>query len=476
MNFKIIITLLTGLVFSSFTSSKQNEKVHVFTIGDSTMAQKKSNITERGWGMLFPMFVNLDQVQVFNYGKNGRSTKSFIDEGWWATVMDSLQAGDFVLIQFGHNDEKIDTPLHTDPATTFRDHLKKFVTETREKGATPILLTSIVRRSFDADGNLTNTHGDYPEAVRETAQQLNVRLIDMELKTRLLENIAGWIGTREIHLFEPPKKIDNTHLCNFGAYIVARMVSEDIRKQNISIPLNANPAPLTGASDNTFDLANDYFADNIQSAQKALASLSLASGYSDFSAVIATAQNDYDKHKFTSLEDINEAMRNLRQAERTCRWTQSTQFDATFANGNASFEEGVGWNSVVGANIPLAWNIDATLVNGDMKPKNTNASDGYYCYSITADAGSSIDFYQDITLPAGEYVLTVDLRPNTASNARLYAKVGDKMNAATALGSWNLWGTTLIKFSMPAGNTTVRLGVTSSAGIMIDNFKLVKNR
>lgn len=129
--------------------------------------------------MLFSSFVDTDQVQVRIYGKDGRSTKSFIDEGRWTTVLDSLRSDDFVLIQFGHNDEKTNVSTHTDAATSFRENLKKFVYETQQKGAIPILLTSIVRRSFVADENMVDTHGDFPQATRETAQQLKVHIIDI---------------------------------------------------------------------------------------------------------------------------------------------------------------------------------------------------------------------------------------------------------------------------------------------------------
>ena len=218
---KINVLILLFLFGFQAISFKSSSAVNVWLIGDSTMAEKKPNTTERGWGMLFSKFVDPDQATAKNYGKDGRSTKSFIDEGWWKIVLDSMKAGDYVLIQFGHNDEKTDVRLHTDPATTFRDNLKKFVIETRAKGATPILFTPIVRRSFDAEENLVNSHGHFPEAIRETANQLHVPMIDMELQTRMLESIAGWDGTHKIHQFEPPKEIDNTHLCNFGAYVVA---------------------------------------------------------------------------------------------------------------------------------------------------------------------------------------------------------------------------------------------------------------
>ena len=204
--------------------------------------------------------------------------------------------------------------------------------------------------------------------------------------------------------------------------------------------------------------------------------MSSASGYSDFSTAIGSAQSDFDKHAFESLKDIGEATKKLRLAEQTCRWTQFTPFDATFAIGNASFEEGAGWNSVVGANIPLAWNVDATLINGEMKPENKNASDGSYCYAIKADAGSSINFCQDVILTAGEYLLTTDLKPGTDSKANLYVKTRDKTNNAPAMGSQDAWETISVKFSVPAGNTAVRLGVTASAAIEIDNLKLMKKK
>ena len=455
-------------------SFSANRKVNIWMIGDSTMAEKNPNSTERGWGMLFPKFVDLEKVNVKNYGKDGRSTKSFIAEGWWTKVLDSLQTGDFVIIQFGHNDEKTNTYLHTDPATTFRDNLKRFVTEIRAKGAIPILLTPIVRRSFDANVNLVDSHGDYPQATRETADQLVVPLIDMELQTRLLESISGWNGTHNIHQFEPPVEIDNTHLCNFGAYVIARMVAEGIRKQNIPIPLNPNPEPLIGANTNTFDLAFDYFADNIQSAQKALASLHSAAGHDDFLAIIERVQLNYDKRSFKSLEDVYDATGKLRQAEQTCRWTQSVPFDATFAIGNASFEEGAGWNSEVGANIPLAWQAEAKLLNGRMIQRNTNATNGYFYYSIAADTGSFINFYQNITLPVGQYTLTVDLKSNTGSNIRLYSKIGDQIDGTKYQDAYNSWENKSVDFAVPTHKTTVQLGVSASATIEIDNFKLMK--
>src|SRR3954467_3139133 len=126
----------------------------VFMIGDSTMANKPLDLPERGWGMALGKFF-VDPAMVQNHAMNGRSTKSFIDEGRWEKVMGELHAGDFVIIQFAHNDEKKEDPKrYADPATTFRDNLRKFIREARARNATPILATPVCRRKFDASGKL----------------------------------------------------------------------------------------------------------------------------------------------------------------------------------------------------------------------------------------------------------------------------------------------------------------------------------
>ena len=157
-------------------------------IGDSTMADKpleKPN-PERGWGQLLPRYFR-DPAMVVNHAKNGRSSKSFRDEGLWQPVLDALRPGDFVIIQFGHNDEKKEDPTrYSDPKTTFRENLRRYVSETRAKGARPILATPINRREFDAEGKLKDTHGDYPPAVRAVAAEEKVPLLDLHRDIRPL--------------------------------------------------------------------------------------------------------------------------------------------------------------------------------------------------------------------------------------------------------------------------------------------------
>lgn len=155
------IIILTGIAKIGVAQNTSENRIAVFTIGDSTMANKKVEVApETGWCQVFSAFVD-QTVEIKNRAVNGRSTKSFITEGRWKAVTDSLKTGDYVFIQFGHNDQKIqDSTRYTEPFTTYRKNIERFVRESREKGAIPILFTSIVRRKFE-NGFLTDTHGNY---------------------------------------------------------------------------------------------------------------------------------------------------------------------------------------------------------------------------------------------------------------------------------------------------------------------------
>ena len=237
---KILIILIALLALNFF----QQTEVRIFLIGDSTMADKPlADNPERGWGQMFPMFFT-DQVQIENYAKNGRSTKSFIDEGRWKTVYDKLQKGDYVFIQFGHNDEKkYDTTRYTEPHTSYRANLLKFVDESRQKGAIPILITPVARRKFDKDNKLVPTHGEYPEVVRELAKEQNVPLIDLEKKSDKLFSKLGPEGTKKIFLWVKPGeyktlpdgKEDNTHFQPDGAIRIAKLVVDGIKELNLPL-------------------------------------------------------------------------------------------------------------------------------------------------------------------------------------------------------------------------------------------------
>jgi lysophospholipase L1-like esterase len=225
-----------GLTLFGFAPRHATITVHM--IGDSTMADKPNPETnpERGWGQLLPRFVD-DQILVRNHAVNGRSTKSFIDEQKWSAVSAELHAGDYVFIQFGHNDEKTeDSTRYTNPATTFRENLARFVRDSRAKGAIPVLFTPIARRKFSADGKLQATHGAYPEAVRAVATSLDVPLIDLEALTSTLVQGAGVEGSKKLYVWTAPGEFamypeghqDDTHLSVTGAMAVARLAARAI--------------------------------------------------------------------------------------------------------------------------------------------------------------------------------------------------------------------------------------------------------
>ncbi|WP_449398375.1 rhamnogalacturonan acetylesterase [Chryseobacterium wanjuense] len=186
---KILLTLYIFL--ATFFLAQQ--KPTLFLIGDSTMANKENpdKNPEHGWGQVLPQFLT-SGIEVQNHAMNGRSSKSFRTEGRWDKVMKQLKNGDFVIIQFGHNDQKLkDSTKFTNPYTQYRANLERYVNETRAKGAIPILMTSIVRRNFNENGTLIDTHKEYPLVVRMVANDMKVPFVDMQLLTEQLEISYG---------------------------------------------------------------------------------------------------------------------------------------------------------------------------------------------------------------------------------------------------------------------------------------------
>lgn len=215
---------------------------YAFTIhlmGDSTMADKdiSGGNPERGWGMVFENFVD-DRVRVINYAKNGRSTKSFIDEGLWDKVQANLRAGDYVFIQFGHNDEKSSKPAVYAPAWgAYQENLRLFIRTARTKGATPVLLTPLARRRFVRGILDENTHGDYPKAMKEVAKETGTPLIDMEAASLSWIREAGDLASRPYFMWVEPGSCpaipegrqDDTHSTPRGARKNCDIVCDSIR-------------------------------------------------------------------------------------------------------------------------------------------------------------------------------------------------------------------------------------------------------
>lgn len=186
--------------------------------------------------MLQPFFAS--SVQIENHATSGRSSKSFIGEGRWKKVIEAVKPGDYVFIQFGHNDQKDQDPNRfTNPFTGYRRNLVRFVQETREKRGHPVLLTSIVRRKFNDEGILLDTHRAYPLVTREVAGDLDVPFVDLQLLTEDLVIELGVEGSKELYVWvEPRHQVypdclkDNSHLSIDGGREVSRLVAEALRK------------------------------------------------------------------------------------------------------------------------------------------------------------------------------------------------------------------------------------------------------
>lgn len=249
---KYLIHLMVGVVFLMLAARPR--PVHVFMAGDSTMANKTLTRTisdtitgesetlpylERGWGQLLPDLLN-DRALVVNEARNGRSSRTFIEEGWWSKIIDNIQKGDFIIIQFAHNDSSLTKNSRTNPVQ-FRLNFIAFIEEVRMKGATPILCTPVARRRFSDEGRLVPTHGVYPDIIRSVAKDTKTVLIDMEkLTSDWLQEAGVEPSRRFFHQFKPgenrlyPRGLDdNTHFNEEGARRVAELFIDEVKRQRV---------------------------------------------------------------------------------------------------------------------------------------------------------------------------------------------------------------------------------------------------
>ena len=271
---------IIALVVLSMSFNKEHDFT-VFMIGDSTMANKDTTggKQERGWGMVLQQYFD-SQVVVDNHAVNGRSSKSFIDEGRWDKVLAKIKPGDYVFIQFGHNDEKPQPDRHTDPGSTFDDNLRKFVNDTRSKGGIPVLFNAVVRRNFalkvqknDDDEKLRNldaksgnnvlegdtlydTHGDYRLTPANVAKEMGVVFIDANAITHELEQGLGREASKKLHMIFAPGehpslpngRWDNTHYNIYGANQVAvlliKAVGDKIPQIKSHLRLKGDTVPV----------------------------------------------------------------------------------------------------------------------------------------------------------------------------------------------------------------------------------------
>lgn len=235
---KILIVLLFFLLIAALP-----KKTTVYMIGDSTMAPKKENKRpETGWGEKLPSFFN-GKISFVNKARNGRSTRTFIEEERWDTVYNALSEDDYVFIQFGHNDQSKNKVDRYTPPEDYKNNLIKFVKETRSKKAVPFLLTSIVRRRFDEQGKFYDVHGVYPDIVRKVADEYDVLLIDHHKASEKILIEFGEEKSKELFLHLAPGENenypegleDNTHFSPTGAEVMAELAVKIINKLSVDL-------------------------------------------------------------------------------------------------------------------------------------------------------------------------------------------------------------------------------------------------
>lgn len=225
--------------------------------GDSTMADKplEPPNPERGWGQLLRERLR-EPARLVNHAMNGRSTRSFRDEGRWDHLLSQLAAGDVVLIQFGHNDARLDDPKRFADEATYAENLRRFVREVRERQATPLLATPVVRRKFDARGQLVETHAGYPDAMRRVAQQEGVPLVDLQRASRAFVQRVGDEASRALYQWLPAGawarfpdgRRDDTHFSEAGARAMAGLAEQEVRALGLPLASWFKPMPAFDAA------------------------------------------------------------------------------------------------------------------------------------------------------------------------------------------------------------------------------------
>jgi lysophospholipase L1-like esterase len=234
-----LVVVVAAIAAISFSATAQKQPVTIFLAGDSTMAAKQpEKRPETGWGEMLGQHFKVGSIRIENRAANGRSTKTFISEGKWQSIIDALRKGDYVFIQFGHNDSSKDKGERYTPPEDYRRNLVRFVGEVKARGGYPILLTPVMRRRFDKDGKFYDTHGEYPDIVRSVAREQHVSLIDMHRKSETVIIRYGVEGSRKLFLQlksgenanYPNGVDDNTHFSPLGAEEMAEIAVEGLRE------------------------------------------------------------------------------------------------------------------------------------------------------------------------------------------------------------------------------------------------------
>lgn len=230
----------TAPAVSAIRIERAPELPTLFIAGDSTATdQSAGQYPFAGWGQMLPHVLNAG-VAVANYARSGRSSKSFIDESRWNQIVRKLCPGDYVFVQFAHNDEKTGSG-GTEPFTTYKDYLRRYICDARQRLATAVLVTPVHRRFFDEAGSITNTHGDYIEAMKQLAAEENAPCLDLAERSKRYFERLGERETKSIFMWTEPGEYenlpegtkDNTHFSQRGGIAIARLAADCIRESGI---------------------------------------------------------------------------------------------------------------------------------------------------------------------------------------------------------------------------------------------------
>jgi lysophospholipase L1-like esterase len=213
----------------------------IFLAGNSTVVDQDRE-PWAAWGQMFPRFLIPSKVVVANYAESGETLRAFKGERRLEKIWSLAKAGDYLFIEFAHNDQKAGSS-HLDPFTTYKETLKEWITEARKRKVTPVLVTSMHRRNFDSAGHIINTLLEYPEAMRQTAAEENVALIDLNAMSKTLYEAWGPGTSLKAFVHYPANSFpnqkealkDNTHFNPYGAYELASCIVSSIRKQNLPL-------------------------------------------------------------------------------------------------------------------------------------------------------------------------------------------------------------------------------------------------
>jgi len=217
--------------------------MRIFIIGDSTVQYNDiSTYPQSGWGQMLSLYLNRD-MEIFNFAKNGRSSKSFYNEGLFNEVEKNLRENDLLIIQFGHNDQKPDEERKTEAFTSYKYYLKKYTDFAKSVNAIPILVTPLCRRHFDDGRLMENIHYDYPDAMKQLAKEENIKLIDLYEESRRILMEAGDEKSKKWFMNLKPSEFDNyplglednTHLNILGAVKFAGVIANELKEFKITV-------------------------------------------------------------------------------------------------------------------------------------------------------------------------------------------------------------------------------------------------